>query len=186
MRTTTVITAILALLGFTVSGCGGNLAMYGTPIVNFDIKVNVTDGDGKPVGGIEVSVLRRADVPAGVIIIDPIDEPAYEQYLIGEGKTDSRGIYTLSDSETGFSMGTITVTAKDVDGAENGEFATKTVTRRSSDFNFSDDNDGSSWTVGNYSPTIDLSLEPKAAEQQIAGGENGETAEPENVESKVK
>lgn len=51
---------LMALLGFGVQGCdkidggGGEVCMYGTPVVEFHLSARVVDSEGNPIEGIEV------------------------------------------------------------------------------------------------------------------------------------
>ena len=50
---------LLGILGFTACGeggaGGGMMCEYGTPTADFTVKGKVTDADGKPIKGIEIS-----------------------------------------------------------------------------------------------------------------------------------
>lgn len=98
----------LSLLGF--SGCseGGGLFnepdMYGTPLVDYRFKGEVTDAEGNPIKGIEVKISSAEDAVA----------------------TDDKGAFDATFN--GYANGSHYVAFTDIDGPANGgEFATKQV-----------------------------------------------------------
>ncbi|MFR9592554.1 MAG: radical SAM-associated putative lipoprotein [Rikenellaceae bacterium] len=98
----------LTLLGF--SGCseGGGLFnepdMYGTPLVDYRFKGEVTDAEGNPIKGIEVKISSADDAVV----------------------TDDKG--TFDTTFNGYADGSHYIAFTDIDGAANGgEFAKKQV-----------------------------------------------------------
>lgn len=89
---------------------------YGTPYMEYDVKVKVQSPDGKPIEGIEVAVVRKYHTEEGDRIVK----------LVTPVQTNSSGIAQISQaSNLGGSGNKLYVQAVDGDGAENGEWATK-------------------------------------------------------------
>ena len=175
MKTTKIITGLLALLGFTSCNLYDPPVMYGMPHADYDVKCRVTDADEKPIEGIKVSAIWHDYQYA--VALDPTDEPAYTDAL-NIGRTNADGEYLFLDmSRIGWGRGTLEVTVEDTDGEANGgDFATQTTETEftSSDFVGGD----SSWYVGKVTKTIDFTLEPKPAPDPTPTP----TPDPENPE----
>lgn len=105
---------LMTLLGFGVQGCdnidnpfgGGEVCMYGTPVVEFHLSARVIDKDGNPIQGIEVRPKSGA------------------QCLNRTGFSDYLGVINAYYHDTGFAGDIHEVIFYDVDGEANGgEFA---------------------------------------------------------------
>lgn len=113
-----------AFLGLFLPSCGKSeeegededdiSLAYGCPYVDFDVKARVLTPDGKPIEGVEVTLLERSYESDGDFVS-----------LSVIGRTDANGVAQISDSQTGVDVQKIYVQAEDGDGAENGEWATK-------------------------------------------------------------
>lgn len=113
-----------AFLGIFLSSCGKSeeegedkddiSLAYGCPYVDFDVKARVQTPDGKPIEGVEVTLLERSYESDG-------DFVSWSEI----GRTDANGVAQISDSQTAFDVEKLYVQAVDGDGAENGEWATK-------------------------------------------------------------
>ena len=130
---------LLCLIGFggTVACSPGMVAdEYGSPYASYEVKGKVTDQQGEPIPGIQVTC-------------DAISmEPAY---------TDTDGAFHMSGD--GFPREKVEVEFKDVDGEENGGvFAGKTIAAQAVHVQ---DGDGN-WDFGLYEAVAnaELSLEP--------------------------
>ena len=106
-----------AFLGLFHTSChliGG--VEYGTPYMEYDVKVKVQSPDGNPIEGIEVAVVRKYHTEEGDRIVK----------LVTPVQTNSSGIAQISQaSNLGGSGNKLYVQAVDVDGAKNGHWATK-------------------------------------------------------------
>ena len=106
-----------AFLGLFHTSChliGG--VEYGTPYMEYDVKVKVQSPDGKPIEGIEVAVVRKYHTEEGDRIVK----------LVTPVQTNSSGIAQISQaSNLGGSGNKLYVQAVDVDGVKNGRWATK-------------------------------------------------------------
>lgn len=129
---------LLCLIGFggTVACSPGMVAdEYGSPYAEYEVKGRVTDRQGEPIAGIQVTC-------------DAMDmQPEY---------TDSDGSYVLYGN--GFPREKIQVTFEDVDGEENrGVFAGKTVSAEAVQVQTGDDN----WNFGVYEAEVNAELSPE-------------------------
>ena len=89
---------------------------YGTPYMEYDVKVKVQSPDGKPIEGIEVAVVRKYYTEEGDRIVK----------LVTPVQTNSSGTAQISQaSNLGGSGNKLYVQAVDVDGAKNGHWTTK-------------------------------------------------------------
>lgn len=154
MKANKFIVWLLALLGF--SGCdiiGANMygpapVEYGTPHAEFELKGKVTDEEGTPIQGIEVSARWANDAPGE---ISPVE-------------TDAKGEYVFNDPYWWPDTGNIEVTANDIDGDENGgDFTaeTETITVKDSDYV----GGSGSWYEGKLQKTVDFTLTLKSEDE---------------------
>lgn len=89
---------------------------YGTPYMEYDVKVKVQSPDGKPIEGIEVAVVGKYHTPEGDRIVK----------LVTPVQTNSSGIAQISQASYIGGFGNkLYVQAVDVDGVKNGSWATK-------------------------------------------------------------
>ena len=58
LRPTSFLSILLALMGFSVSGCFGRVE-YGTPNADWSVKGRVVDETNCPVGGLQVALGNR-------------------------------------------------------------------------------------------------------------------------------
>ena len=89
-----------AFLGLFLPSCGKSeeegednddiSLAYGCPYVDFDVKVRVQTPDGKPIEGVEVTILERSYESDGDFVS-----------LSVIGRTDANGVAQISDSQTG-------------------------------------------------------------------------------------
>lgn len=128
--------AAASLLGFATA-CENKrtVDMYGTPYIDYKIKGKVTDKEGNPVKGIEVS--GNNDKPTA---------------------TGDDGTYELSGQHYSRNLG---ITFTDTDGPENGgEFAEKEVTVEFTETDRTEKGEG--WHEGSFARSgVDTALEKK-------------------------
>jgi putative lipoprotein (rSAM/lipoprotein system) len=145
MKTSKIITGLLALLGFTGCDVIGGKDMYGTPTASYEVKGRVTDSEGEPVRDIKIVVG---------------DENTPEEYM-PVGITDASGSYSVTWRD--FPDSPFPVTAQDIDGPENGgEFATEVVEVK---FVSDDYVGGDGWYSGKATKEIDFELELKPQQE---------------------
>ena len=117
------------------------MAEYGTPTVDYEFKVRVTDQDAKPVEGLQVD-LPRSD---------------------GDEKelTDAQGNAELDGSYMGFRKDhKVVLEVKDIDGEKNGVVADQKVTVDIKEGDFVSKGSGH-WNNGKVKKNIDIKVERK-------------------------
>ena len=106
-----------AFLGLFHTSCdrtrGGGGGKYG-PYVDYDVTAKVQTPEGKPIEGIEVTLLEKLDHPNGDLMPWSIIE-----------RTNAAGIAYVHDGLSGFGGAMLYVRAVDVDGVKNGRWETK-------------------------------------------------------------
>lgn len=117
------------------------MAEYGTPTVDYEFKVRVTDQDAKPVEGLQV------DLP-----VSHGDEKEL---------TDAQGNAELDGSYTGFRRDhQVVLEVKDIDGEKNGVVTDKQVTVEVKESDFV--SKGSKrWNNGKVKKEIEIQVERK-------------------------
>ena len=124
-------------------------AMYGTPTVQYSVKGKVTDEQGTPIQGLEVTLSAVSTYEA---YSHPLHEDAY--------KTDRKGTYVINLH--GFPYNILQINVKDVDGTANrGEFAPESI--RTSNYTFKKDKpDKNPWYYGTADVNVpDIKLKKK-------------------------
>lgn len=143
-----LITLILAVIGF--SSCGDDngkydLVEYGTPTTDFNVTGKVTDSNGKPIKGIQVTVING--------------ETSYKPYM-PKVYTDENGNYTTKDSTIVWIRDDMRVEFDDVDGEANGgEFAKDSVVK--ANMKQHKIKEGKGWYQGKYLFTANKTLKKK-------------------------
>ena len=131
---------LLGWLGFASCDSIG-MAEYGTPTVDYEFKVRVTDQDAKPVEGLQI------DLPNGR----------------GDKKklTDAQGKAELKGSYTGFRGGHgVALEVKDIDGEKNGVVTDKQVIVDVKESDFVSKGSGN-WNNGKVKKDIEIQVERK-------------------------
>ena len=156
LTTTRVLSGLLALLGF--SACsdengGGMSEEYGSPIVDYQVKGQVTDAEGNPIDGIQV-----------------IAKPAYGGYTDATNSSWKNADTTYTDAEGNFESSLLQNVAmegkllfEDVDGEANGGvFQTDSASLQEAETVQLEERDG--WYMGRYELILNKQLakdEPK-------------------------
>ena len=131
---------LLGWLGFASCDSVG-MAEYGTPTVDYEFKVHVTDQDAKPVEGLQV------DLP--------------KDHRVKKELTDAQGKAELDGSYTGFHRDhQVVLEVKDIDGEKNGVVADKQVSVEVKESDFV--SKGSKrWNNGKVKKEIKIQVERK-------------------------
>lgn len=134
---------LLGWLGFAscTESLGGGMAEYGTPTVDYEFKVRVTDQDAKPVEGLQVDLLNGR----------------------GDKKelTDAQGKAELEGSYTGFRGNhRVILEVKDIDGEKNGIIADQRDTIDIKESDFVSKGSGN-WNNGKVKKEIEIQVERK-------------------------
>lgn len=138
---------LLGILGFTACGeggaGGGMVCEYGTPTADFTVKGKVTDADGKPIKGIEIS------------------SKGLSSFIDGSGLsavTAEDGAFVTNKIKEFGVGGTLVFT--DTDGEANGgEFVT--LEKQISTLPQKQIKDGERWYRGEYEVTADVKLKKR-------------------------
>lgn len=138
---------LLGILGFTACGeggaGGGMMCEYGTPTADFTVKGKVTDADGKPIKGIEIS------------------SKDLSSFIDGSGLsavTAEDGTFVTNKIKEFGVGGTLVFT--DTDGEANGgEFVT--LEKQISTLPQKQIKDGERWYRGEYEVTADVKLKKR-------------------------
>ena len=117
------------------------MAEYGTPTVDYEFKVRVTDQDAKPVEGLQV------DLPSS--------------YGDEKELTDAQGNAEIDGSYTGFHRDhQVVLEVKDIDGEKNGVVADKQVTVEVKESDFVSKG-SKKWNNGKVKKAIEIQVERK-------------------------
>lgn len=138
---------LLGILGFTACGeggaGGGMVCEYGTPTADFTVKGKVTDADGKPIKGIEIS------------------SKGLSSFIDGSGLsavTAEDGTFVTNKIKEFGVGGTLVFT--DTDGEANGgEFVT--LEKQIGTLPQKQIKDGERWYRGEYEVTADVKLKKR-------------------------
>ena len=107
-----------AFLGLFHTSCssiwGGGRVEYGSPYVEYEVKAKVQTPEGKPIEGIEVTLLKKSDYSDR----DLVPWSRIE-------RTNAAGLAYVHDGLSGFGGAMLYVRAVDVDGVKNGRWETK-------------------------------------------------------------
>ncbi|MBP5527426.1 MAG: radical SAM-associated putative lipoprotein [Bacteroidales bacterium] len=132
--------------------------MYGVPTMEFQIRGQVHDPDGNPVGGIRVNMLERGmeTTPEGDL---EGDEEAVNRWLEKTAvKTDAEGRFEIKSS--GIPQEQVRLMVRDVDGEENGEFHNSIVEMKVTPEDV-DRTNADGWNQGTFKKKVEIRLENK-------------------------
>ena len=131
--------------------------MYGVPTMDFQIRGQVKDAQGKPVKDIRINMLERnMEVKDGELQGDP---EAINNWLQNtEVKTDNKGRFEIKNS--GIPQEQVRLMVRDVDGKENGEFKDRMVEMEVTPADVDKSNAGG-WNQGTFNKQVDIKLEKK-------------------------
>ena len=117
------------------------MVAYGTPTVDYEFKVRVTDQDAKPVEGLQVAL--------------PISHVNEKELTDAQGKAELKGSYT------GFRGGHgVALEVKDIDGEKNGVVTDKQVIVDVKESDFVSKGSGN-WNNGKVKKDIEIQVERK-------------------------
>lgn len=135
---------LLSWLGFTSCGDtpfgGGGMAEYGTPYVEFDFKIRVTDQNDRPVRGLQIDVEGNWD-----------DDKEY---------TNANGYAEVDGEYTGFHQEhEAKIVISDVDGEKNGVVANQVHKVKILESDFTSKGKKRRWNNGSIEKKIDITVE---------------------------
>ena len=131
--------------------------MYGVPTMNFMIRGQVKDADGRPVKNARVNMLERnMEVKDGELQGDP---GRVQQWLDGTAvTTDVEGRFEINNS--GLPQEEVKLIVRDVDGAENGEFKNHVLEMKVQQADV-DRTGAGGWNQGTFKKDVEIKLESK-------------------------
>ena len=131
--------------------------MYGVPTMNFMIRGQVKDTDGRPVKDIRVNMLERnMEVKDGELQGDP---ERVKEWLDGTAvKTDGDGNFVISNR--GIPQEEIKLMVRDVDGSENGEYKNQLFEMKVQQADV-DRTGAGGWNQGTFNKEVEIKLENK-------------------------
>ncbi len=131
--------------------------MYGVPTMNFMIRGQVKDADGRPVKDIRVNMLERGmEVKNGELQGDP--ERVKEWLEQSAVKTDKNGNFVISNS--GIPQEKVKLMVRDVDGQENGEYKNQVLEMKVNQADV-DRTGAGGWNQGTFKKEVEIKLENK-------------------------
>ena len=131
--------------------------MYGVPTMNYQIRGQVKDANGKPVKGIRVNMLERNMEVNGTELQG--DPERVKEYLDNTSvTTDRKGRFEITNS--GIPQEQVRLLVRDVDGTENGEHLNKLVEMDVTPDNVDRTNAGG-WNQGTFNKEVEIKLEDK-------------------------
>jgi putative lipoprotein (rSAM/lipoprotein system) len=131
--------------------------MYGVPTMNFMIRGQVKDADGRPVKNIRVNMLERnMEVKDGELQGDPAK---VRQWLDGTAvSTDRNGNFEINNS--GIPQEEVKLMVRDVDGQENGEFKNQVFEMKVEQSDV-DRTGAGGWNHGTFKKEVEIQLDNK-------------------------
>lgn len=135
-----------------------NLLMYGVPTMNYMIRGQVKDAQGRPVRDLRVNMLERGmEVTSdGRIEGDP---EAIRKWMQNEGvSTDGEGRFVLK--ETGRPQEAVRLMVSDVDGPANGEYKGQLLEMEVTGSDV-DKSAADGWFQGTYNKDVSIKIESK-------------------------
>lgn len=131
--------------------------MYGVPTMNYMIRGQVKDANGKPVKDIRVNMLER-NMEASADGIEGDPEAVKDWLQNTEVRTDDEGRFTIQNS--GLPQEEVRLMVRDIDGKENGEYQNQLIglSVRSEDM---DRTNAGGWNQGTFNKQVDIKLEKK-------------------------
>lgn len=131
--------------------------MYGVPTMNFMIRGQVKDADGRPVKDIRVNMLERGmEVQNGELQGDPERMQLWLEQ--NAAKTDKDGNFVINNS--GMPREEVRLMVRDVDGVENGEYKNQVLEVKVKQGDV-DRTGAGGWNQGTFKKEVEIKLEGK-------------------------
>lgn len=131
--------------------------MYGVPTMNFMIRGQVKDSDGRPVKDIRVNMLERnMEMVDGQLQGDPERVKAWLDN--SAAITDKNGNFVINNS--GIPQEEVRLMVRDVDGQDNGEYKDQVLDIKVQQGDV-DRTGAGGWNQGTFNKEINIKLESK-------------------------
>ncbi|WP_449032991.1 radical SAM-associated putative lipoprotein [Porphyromonas sp.] len=142
-----------AFLGLFHTSCdrlgGGGRVEYGSPYVEYEVKAKVQSPEGKPIEGIEVTLLEKSNYAEdGFVSWTKIQQ------------TDANGVAQIFDDASAFGRNMLYVRAVDADGAKNGRWETKVDSVAITPADIHKDKSKGHWYEGTIKKEVTLTMAP--------------------------
>ena len=139
-----------ALLGLFHTSCDrtGGGGKYG-PYVDYDVTAKVQTPEGKPIEGLEVTLLKRSENSEG----DFVPWSRIE-------RTNAAGVAQIFDDASAFGRNMLYVRAVDADGAKNGRWETKVDSVAITPADIYKDKSKGRWYEGTIKKEVTLTMAP--------------------------
>ena len=141
-----------AFLGLFHTSCdrtrGGGGGKYG-PYVDYDVTAKVQTPEGKPIEGLEVTLLKRSENSEG----DFVPWSRIE-------RTNAAGVAQIFDDASAFGRNMLYVRAVDADGAKNGRWETKVDSVAITPADIHKDKSKGRWYEGTIKKEVTLTMAP--------------------------
>lgn len=142
-----------AFLGLFHTSCdrlgGGGRVEYGSPYVEYEVKAKVQTPEGKPIEGMEVTLLEKTNYAEGGFV------PWTKTH-----QTDAAGVAQIFDNASAFGRNMLYVRAVDVDGAKNGRWETKVDSVAITPADIHKDKSRGRWCEGTIKKEVTLTMAP--------------------------
>lgn len=131
--------------------------MYGVPTMNFMIRGQVKDAEGRPVKNVRVNMLERSmEVKNGELQGDP---ERVKMWLEQSASiTDRNGRFIIQNS--GLPQEQIRLMVRDVDGPENGEYKNQVLEMKVQQADM-DRTGADGWNQGTFNKEVEIKMESK-------------------------
>ena len=131
--------------------------MYGVPTMNYMIRGQVKDSEGKPVKDIRVNMLERGmEVRDGELQGDSV---RMRRWLDGNAvMTDKKGRFEIKES--GIPQEEVRLMIRDTDGVENGDFKNQVIEVKVQKDDVDRDGAGG-WNQGTFKKEVEVLLEKR-------------------------
>ena len=131
--------------------------MYGVPTMNYQLRGQVRDANGKPVKGIKINMLERNMEIQGTELQG--DPERVKEYLENTAvTTDKKGKFEINNS--GIPQEQVRLLVRDVDGTDNGAHKDRLVELDVTPDAVDRTNAGG-WNQGTFNKEVDITLENK-------------------------
>ena len=131
--------------------------MYGVPTMNYQIRGQVKDANGKPVKDIRINMLER-NMEASADGIEGDPEAVRNWLQNTEVRTDGEGRFVIQNS--GLPQEEVRLMVRDVDGKENGEYQNQLIGVQVKPEDMDRTNAGG-WNQGTFNKDVKIKLENK-------------------------
>ena len=142
-----------AFLGLFHTSCdrlgGGGRVEYGSPYVEYEVKAKVQSPEGKPIEGIEVTLLEKSNYAEDGFVSCTKTQ-----------QTDANGVAQIFDDASAFGRNMLYARAVDVDGAKNGRWETKVDSVAITPADIHKDKSKGHWYEGTIKKEVTLTMAP--------------------------